>query len=234
MMPMMPSASRLLMVTTAVLAAALSSCAPRQQQRGTVVTSTTNFSSVSFYPSETGLAWTYLPEGDVSTEAPYVVKQLGPTVFNGIPVLAAQMTGRGAEQTWYRTVDNSGVKLFGMRKPGVTISLNPAWQEAPAVGAWKVGLSWEGNSQITVSDDAGKVQANGTLKYRYDVQDYRQVKTPAGTYNVWVVTRQITDTVGGLFPAAQQYWFTPYVGDVRTPEALLMTGRNFTSKVGGK
>ncbi len=45
---------------------------------------------------------------------------------------------------------------------------------------------------------------------------------------MWVVNRQITDTVGGLFPRSQEEWFTPYVGDVRTPEGLLLTDRNFT------
>lgn len=211
----------------------LGSCAPRQQT-GTVITSSTQVNSISFYPFETGLIWNYLPEGDTSKDIPYVMQTQGPTVFLGQPVIASQLSGRGAQQTWYRTYDNSGIKLFGLRKPGVTVSLSPAWQEAPAADAWRVGLHWEGSSSITVQDDTGKVQAKGTLIYRYDVQDTRQVTTPAGTYKVWVVTRQISDDVGGLFPAAQQYWFAPYVGDLRTPENLLLTSKNFNVKGGGK
>lgn len=56
------------------------------------------------------------------------------------------------------------------------------------------------------------------------------MKVGNATYNVFVVTRQISDDVGGLFPAAQQYWFAPFVGDVRTPEALLLTAKNFEVK----
>lgn len=224
-----PAALSLLLAAATLLAG----CAPRQTA-GTVVTAKTEVSGVSFYPHETGLSWWYLPEGDTSKDTPYTLKTLGPTYFQGQPVIASQLTGRGADQTWYRTYDSSGVKLQGIHKPGVTIILSPAWQEAPAENAWRVGLGWEGSSKITIADDNGKVQNQGTLNYRYDVQDSRQVTTPAGTFTVWVVTRQIRDDVGGLFPAAQQYWFTPYVGDVRTPENLLLTARNFALKSGGK
>ena len=65
------------------------------------------------------------------------------------------------------------------------------------------------------------------IEYSYLVQDRRRVETPAGTFEVWVVTRQLTDTLGGLFPATQQLWFAPFVGEVRSPEGLLLTGRNF-------
>lgn len=206
----------------------LSACTPRQTP-AKPVTASTNASSVSFYPYETGLTWTYIPEGEVNT-LPYVLRALGPTIFQGQNTYAVQLTGRGAEQTWYRTYDASGIKLLGFTKPGATVVLNPAWQEAPPQSAWKVGLHWEGTSKIQVLSDDGKVQASGTLKYQYDVQDYRQVKLAAGTFNVYVVTRQISDDIGGLFPAAQQYWFTPYIGNVRTPESLLLTAKNFEVK----
>ncbi len=211
----------------------LSSCAPRQTP-GTVVTARTEISGVSFYPHEAGLVWAYLPEGDTSRDVPYALRTLGPTYFQGQPVVASQLTGRGADQTWYRTYEPSGVWLQGIRKPGVTISLSPAWQEAPAENLWRVGLSWEGSSKITITDDGGKVQGQGSMTYRYVVQDRRQVSTLAGNFNVWVVTRELRDDLGGLFPAAQQYWFVPFVGEVRTPENLLMTGRNFSLKAGGK
>lgn len=208
----------------------LAGCAPRQAPVAAPVKATTEASAVSFYPHESGLSWTYLPEGDTANAQPYVLQGLGPTIFREKTVDAVQLTGRGASQTWYRSYSAGGVKLLGFTKPGVTVALDPAWQEAPAESAWRVGLSWEGSSNVTVLDDAGKVQAQGVLKYRYDVQDYRQVKVPTGTYNVWVVTRQISDDLGGLFPATQQYWFAPFIGDIRTPENLLLTGKNFTVK----
>ncbi|MBZ9714714.1 hypothetical protein [Deinococcus multiflagellatus] len=213
------------------LALGLSACAP---QTTTTVQANTPVSAVSFYPHEPGLAWTYLLEGEAADQPAYLLRALGPTVFFDQPTLAFQMTGRGADQTWYRTVSSSGVLLHGLRKPGVTIRLQPPWREAPAEAEWRVGLSWQGQSQVTVSADDGKEQARGTLTYTYVVQDRRMVQTPGGKFEVWVVTRQLTDTLGGLFPATQQLWFTPFVGDVRTPEGLLLTGRNFTARTGGR
>lgn len=205
----------------------LGACAPTASKGPGTVSARTNVSQVSFYPRESGLAWSYLPEGESAGGLPYTLRALGPTVFAGQQVLAFQLTGRGADQTWYRQISGGGVQLLGFRKPGVTVRLEPAWVEAPTESAWRVGLAWEGSSKITLTSDDGKVQAQGTLRYRYDVLDRRRVTTPAGTFDVWVVTRQISDDVGGLFPQAQQVWFTPYVGDIRTPEGLLLTSRNF-------
>ncbi|AAF11048.1 MULTISPECIES: hypothetical protein [Deinococcus] len=212
----------------------LASCAPRTGPAAAPVRASTPVASVSFYPREAGLVWTYLPESEDTSAVPYVLRGLGPTIFSGVTVTASQLSGRGADQTWYRLYDSRGVRLLGFHKPGVTVSLNPAWQEYPSETAWKVGLVWQGQSAITVASDEGKVQAQGTLNYRYEVQDRRQVKTQAGTFDVWVVTRQISDDVGGLFPATEQLWFTPYVGEVRTPEGLLLTSRNFAPKGGSR
>ncbi|WP_309573196.1 hypothetical protein [Deinococcus sp.] len=219
-------------LTAALLSPALWACAPRAAT-GTVQSSTP-VTSVSFYPHDTGLAWSYLPEGEANGSAPYMLNAKGATVYGAQAVQATQLTGRGADQTWFRTYDAAGVHLHGLNKPGVNVQLIPPWLEYPAENAWKVGLSWDGQSQVTIRGADGAVQGQGTLTYRYLVQDRRSVQTPAGTFNVWVVTRQISDTLGGLFPATQQVWFTPFVGEVRTPEGLLLTARNFTARTGGQ
>lgn len=211
----------------------LGACAPAATQAGTVQASTP-VTGVSFYPLESGLAWSYLLEGEAAGTAPYVLRSLGPTVFAGQKVLSFQLTGRGADQTWFRTVSAGGVQLLGLRKPGVNIRLDPPWQESPAEGAWRPGLTWQGQSEITISGDDGAVQKKGVLTYSYVVQERRAVQTPGGKFDVWVVTRQISDTVGGLFPATQQLWFAPFVGEVRTPEGLLLTARNFATRPGGQ
>ncbi|GHF33486.1 hypothetical protein GCM10017781_07800 [Deinococcus metalli] len=216
----------------ALLLPALGSCAPRATT--TTVQSSTPVTGVSFYPHEAGLTWSYAPEGEAGGAPPYVLRGLGATVYGSQAVQAEQLTGRGAEQTWYRTYDAAGVHLYGLNKPGVNVQLTPPWLEYPAENAWRVGLSWEGQSQVTIRAADGTVQGQGTLTYRYLVQDRRSVQTPAGTFDVWVVTRQISDTLGGLFPATQQVWFTPFVGEVRTPEGLLLTARNFAARPGGQ
>ncbi|GGR90815.1 hypothetical protein [Deinococcus sedimenti] len=228
-----PRFSLLAALLGSVLCAGLGSCAPQASAPGTVQSSTP-LSRVSFYPQETGLRWAYQPEGETAGGVPYVVQNLGPTLFGGEAVTATRMTGRGADQTWYRVADAQGVRLLGLRKPGVTVRLQPAWLEYPATEAWRVGLTWTGQSQVTLVGDDGTVKGTGTLTYSYLVQERRTVRTPGGRFDVWVVTRQISDTVGGLFPATQQLWFTPFVGEVRTPEGLLLTERNFAPRSGGQ
>ena len=216
----------LFMLAPLLTASLLAGCTPRQTAAAVPITAQTPVSSVSFYPKETGLAWSYLPEGE-SGGVPYSLKALGPTVFGDTPVSAFELTGRGAQQTSYRQIDASGQKLLGFRKPGLTVTLSPAWQEWPAEAAWKVGLGWSGSADARLRSDDGKVDQSGTITYRYNVLDQRQVTVAGQTYRVWVVNRQIIDTLGGLFPPSETIWFTPYVGDVRTAEALLLTGRNF-------
>lgn len=217
------------LIPSVLLALALVGCAPTMSTVTEVRPSVVQ-SAASFYPYESGLAWSYVPQDETSAATPYVLRGEGPTIFLDQSVQAMKLTGRGADQTWYRQIDASGVRLLGFRKPGMTVALKPAWREYPSQNAWQIGLTWQGESAITVASDDGKVQAQGTLKYRYVVQDRRQVKVPAGTFDVWVVTRQITDDIGGLFPATQQLWFAPFVGEVMTPEELVMTGRNFAAK----
>lgn len=221
---------RVSLLIPALLLAGLTACVPRTKPTAPPIGTETKFDQVSFYPHESGAVWTYLPEGDAADSPPYTLKVDGPTVYAEQAVIQFHMTGRGADQLWYRTFAADGVRLLGLHKPGVNVSLQPAWLESPAQTAWKLGLSWQGQSQVTISDDSGKVQAQGTLNYSYVVQEKRHVKIPGGEYDVWVVTRQMSDTVGGLFPATQQFWFTPYAGEIRTPEGLLQTGRNYTLK----
>ena len=214
------------MVLTLLPLALLPGCAPRQAASPTPITAQTPLSSVSFYPKETGLSWSYLPEGE-SGGAGYSLKALGPTVFGSVQVSAFELTGRGAQQTWYRQIGAGGQQLLGFRKPGLTVTLSPAWQEWPAENAWKVGLSWNGATTARLRSDDGSVDQSGSVTYRYSVLDQRQVTVAGQTYLVWVINRQISDTLGGLFSPSETIWFTPYVGEVRTAEALLLTGRNF-------
>lgn len=210
-----------------LLPALLAACAPAQQARQAPVTASTSVSQVSFYPFQAGLSWSYLPDGDTQGGQPYTLRALGPSVFGSVQAQAYNLSGRGADQTSYRLISAQGVQLLGFRKPGLSVRLDPPWQEALAEGAWTVGLAWQGESNITVQSDDGRTNVSGKVKYSYRVLDQRSVSIGTQIYRVWVVNRQITDTVGGLFPASQEQWFMPYVGDIRTPEGLLLTGRNF-------
>ncbi|GGJ64842.1 hypothetical protein GCM10008939_05880 [Deinococcus aquiradiocola] len=206
----------------------LAACAPTQQKQEAPVTASTSVSRVSFYPSEAGLAWTYLPDGEDAGGVPYVLRATGPSLFGNVQAQTFTLTGRGAQQTSYHLMSAQGSQLLGFRKPGLSVRLDPPWQELPPVDAWRVGLAWSGESNIAVQSDDGLTNTSGKVNYSYRVLDQRDVTIRGRSYRVWVVNRQITDTVGGLFPRSQEEWFTPYVGDVRTPEGLLLTDRNFT------
>lgn len=219
-MPQFPTSPLL-----AALALGLAACAPRTQDPGKA-TATTSVSTVSFYPSQSGLKWSYIPEGDSLNQPPYTLSALGPTIFGDQAAFAFQLSGRGADQTWYRAVNDAGILLYGFTKPGLTVSLTPPWREAPAASAWKVGLMWQGQSQVSVIAD-GKVVQQGSARYSYTVTDQRSVTVNGQSYRVWVVNRQISDDLGGLFPPSQESWFAPFVGDVRTPEGLLLVGKNY-------
>lgn len=210
------------------VSAVLAACAPTQQAQQAPVSASTSVSQVSFYPYQAGLSWTYLPDGDAQGGQPYTLKALGPTLFGSSQAQAFNLSGRGADQTSYRLISAQGVQLLGFRKPGLSVRLDPPWQEALSEDAWKVGLAWKGESNIAVQSDDGRTNVSGKVNYSYRVLDQRNVSIAGQNYRVWVVNRQITDTVGGLFPASQEQWFMPYVGDVRTPEGLLLTARNFS------
>lgn len=213
-------------VLSALALLGLSGCVPATRANPTIGTSTA-VSQVSFYPQQAGLSWNYLPDGDPAGAQPYVLRSLGPTLFGSTQVRALQLTGRGADQTSYRTYSEGGVYLHGFRKPGLSATLTPPWREFPAQGDWRVGLVWEGSSRVEVRSDDGRTRLSGTTNYRYTVLERRAV-TVAGTgYSVWVVGRQISGDLTSLFGTSQESWFVPYVGDVKTFENLLLSGRNF-------
>jgi hypothetical protein len=210
------------------LMALMASCAPTQSATKPPISASTSVSAVSFYPSQAGLSWSYQPDGENAGGVPYVLRANGPSIFGSVEAQTFNLSGRGADQTSYRLISAQGVQLLGFRKPGLSVRLDPPWQEALGEGAWKVGLAWKGESNIVVQSDDGRTNVSGKVNYSYKVLDQRSVSIGNQSYRVWVINRQITDTVGGLFPASQEEWFAPFVGDVRTPEGLLLTGRNFS------
>lgn len=215
-------------VAAGLAALLLGSCAPRAADPGKAVAAT-SVNAVTFYPAQGGLSWTYVPEGEALNSAPYTLTVLGPTLFGDQPTVAYRFSGRGADQTSFRQVGDGGSLLLGFTKPGLTVSLTPPWREYPAANAWRVGLSWSGESRVQVFSD-GKVVQEGVARYRYTVLEKRRVSVGARPHDVWVVNRQISDNLGGLFPSASQnLWYEPFGWEIRTPEGLLQVGRNYRS-----
>lgn len=207
----------------------LSACAPRQQvQLPAPAQAQIAIRSASFYPDSAGMQWTYIPENEASSD-PYTLQALGQSLFGVSQVQATQLKGRGAQQTWYRQTSDAGQRLLGFSKPGVVVTLTPPLPEYPAASALGLGATWSGSSRVIVRAEDGRLLQSGTVTALYKVLEQRQVTVNKQSYTVWVISRQMNDDLGGLFPASQSIWFTPYVGEVRTAEGLLLMGRNFTS-----
>lgn len=207
----------------------LGACAPRQQvQLPAQAQARTAIRSASFYPDSAGMQWTYIPENEASSD-PYTLQALGQSLFGASQVQATQLKGRGAQQTWYRQTSDAGQRLLGFSKPGVVVTLTPSLPEYPAASALGLGATWSGSSKVSVRAEDGRLLQSGTVTALYKVLEQRQVTVNKQSYTVWVISRQMNDDLGSLFPASQSIWFTPYVGEVRTAEGLLLMGRNFTS-----
>lgn len=209
----------------------LGACTPRQTAAPPTATASTTPTTASFYPVETGLSWSYLPEGEALTRERYVLTATGPTLLGNEAVASYRFFGRGVDRSLYRQVSGNGQFLMGFSLPGLLVTLTPPMREYPAPSEWRVGLVWSGATTVRVIQD-GKLQREGNAEYRFTVLEQRAVTLPSGERReVWVVNRQIVETgAGNLFPASSELWFSPYVGEVRTPEGLLQVGRNYSSR----
>lgn len=213
-----------------LLGSLLTACPPAPSAPVPKASSGATISTVTFYPYQNALEWRYLSPGDALTLAPYVRKAGGATLLGDIPVQTSTQIGRGTETTWYRTYSDTGVYLNGIAKPGLKVLINPAWREYPASGEWRVGLRWSGSSNLTILDDTGKERQKLTGNYVYTVLEQADRTVNGVAYRVWVVNRQIIGEAKNLFPESSDFWFVPYVGEVKTPEGLLLSGTNFKSR----
>lgn len=181
--------------------------------------------AASFFPVETGLAWEYLIEGDALSGEPILTRSIGPTTLDGQPTHRLRTTGRGIDITRYYRHDASGLLLVREDRPGVVLQYQPPMLVLPTEAHLTVGARWGGSTlaHVTFLEAPPERQHQTiTLEYLHHATDYRAVNTPAGTYDAFVITTEATDPASGN-PARYERWFTPYVGELRTADALLLT-----------
>lgn len=208
----------------------LSACAPSAEPEttaaGTVLTGT-----VSYDPATTGGSWSYLPNGATLEDVPVVVTALGPTVVDGVVREAWRMTGRGFDVTWFRERRADGRYLVREERPGTEITFDPPILELPS-GPLQVGDIWSGSTQATVTfPDAAPENRRSALRVDWSttVVDRRTISVPAGTFDAFVlnfVTRTFDDQGTIVEQLTQEQWFVPYVGEVRTENALFLLSSN--------
>lgn len=181
--------------------------------------------AAGFFPLETGLAWEYLIEGDALSGDPIVTRSIGPTTLDGQPTHRLRTTGRGIDITRYYREDATGLLLVREDRPGVVLQYAPPMLVLPTEGHLTIGARWGGSTlaHVTFLEAPPERQRQSiALNYTHHVTDYREVTTPAGTFDAFVITTEATDPASGN-PARYERWFTPYIGELRTADALLLT-----------
>lgn len=180
----------------------------------------------SYYPHQTGLAWTYLAEGESVLTPPYTLTVLGPTVMAGERVVLTRLRGRAVDITYYHRHDDSGVHLLREDRAGYTITYTPPIQELPAEGTLAPGAAWEGQTVATIThDDPKQATERHNITYRYTVLEHRAAQLPAGRFDTYTIELQASDATNKT-DTRQHAWFTPYVGYVRLRGDLILTGGN--------
>ncbi len=210
----------------ALAAIALSACAPAPAARISV---TQLSEAPTYYPHSTGAVWSYLPEGEAQ-DAPVLVQQVeGPTLIDGQTLTVWRTTGRGLETRTYRDYREDGVFIPRETGPGYVTTITPAIREWPRERTLRVGSSWGGEAVATVNfTDAGKSE-EVRLEYRFEIVDARPVTTPAGSFEVFVVSfesRSYNPAGEAQEVLRQELWFTPFVGEVKTDAGLFLLSSN--------
>ena len=219
-----------------LLATLLAACAPSAQE-GPRVTVEQLTESISFYPSQTGATWEYLPDGAGLDENPLYARIEGPVVLDGEVVTAWRLVGRGIDETDLRRQDASGVHLLRTMKPGSVIDFDPPLQQLPPRSELRRGASWGGETTALVRFPQARPQDrehHWQIEYRYTVVDERVTSVPAGRFRVFVIDFQsVTRDEAGRVQEqlSQQVWFAPHVGKVRNESGYYLVGANFDLSV---
>lgn len=223
---------RRLSIICFVLVALITACTP-QTEDAERVTVDQFAGSVSFYPQETGIVWTYVPPGG-SLESPALQQIIeGPTVLKDDIWIATSIVGVGLSGSRYRQYRSDGVYRLRETAPGVETTYDPPIREFPAERELFVGSSWTGETTATIFfSDAKPDEQTQTqqVSYTYTVVDKRTINNlPIGPVEVLVINLvgRLFDADGGVSQELkQEVWFAPYVGEVRTREGFLLIDTN--------
>lgn len=188
---------------------------------------------VGYYPTQTGVRWSYLPNGAQLSDPRVEVTVEGPTVLDGETWIATHMEGRGLDVRWFRQERDDGIYLAREERPGLEIEFDPPLRELPGEGELRTGLTWNGETTASVTfPEATEENRHATreLSYRTTVVDRRTVTVAAGEFEVFVLnfTSRQTDEDGEVVDElTQEFWYAPFVGEVRTENEFYLVDGNF-------
>lgn len=208
----------------------IASCAPAETAPPPRVgTGVVGGPQTTFYPSSTGLSWTYLPsaqDGSIDPAAPpYELRIDGPRSFQGKVLIAHRFFGRTQNITYFREIGEQGVRLHGLDSPDfVTVSYDPPILEYPPEGRLVNGYSWGGDTQVTTVTVRGQ-QVTATMRYQYKVLGTEKYRIGESTYDTIAINYEATISTGEKLGSV--IYFAPRIGEIRTKEGLVLWRKNF-------
>lgn len=214
----------LLLITAAIMTA----CAPATSPKPPTPRATASLTpdAPTYYPHQTGLAWTYLAEGESILTPPYALSVIGPSVVNGERVILSRLRGRTLDITYYHQHTTAGVHLLREDRPGYHITYDPPLQELPRENGLAPSVTWGGRTTATITyDDPSKPTEQQDITYRYTVLEQRPANLPAGQLDTYTIEFMARDE-GSNVETRQHVWFTPHVGYARLRGDLILTGGN--------
>ncbi len=195
----------------------LAACAPRtaEPQTNTAIIQ----GPVGFYPSQPGLDWVYLPPRASTGDPPLRLSIIGPTTFEGQPVIRFRLSGRGLERSYYRQIDASGVRLLGIEDFDrlQVARYTPAIQEYPPQASLAVGARWGGQTREVIELRSGNQVtrvSDRVLDYSYTVLGKSNVTVPAGSFEVFRIGLEYRDPRNPNLRENFELWFFPGVGEI--------------------
>ncbi len=185
---------------------------------------------ITYYPFQTGAAWQYLRDGDRLSDPRSSTIIDGPTIVDSEVWISFTKTRPGYQERGFRRVTPDGVFLHSRIVLGLTsIRYDPPLQEFPPEGALRVGAQWSGETTVTMSNLGRPESETLDVQYVYTVVDRRTVNTPAGSIEVFVIdltSRNVSPDGELLDEETSQFWFTPFIGEVRTNQGWVLIDSN--------
>ena len=225
----MRTPKRALLAGAALLALTTVACAPSAGRSDQRVEVQQLSEPTTYYPYQTGAVWRYLPEGARLSDPRASVVVEGPTVVDGGVWISFHEVRPGWEQRSYRQFRDDGVYLHSQVRLGITtIRYDPPLREFPEPGSLRVGSIWSGETTITLSLGDGSEPQVSDVEYVYTVVDRRTVQVPAGPLDVFVIdlTTRLIDDGEVAEESSRQFWYAPYVGEVRLRTGHVLVDTN--------
>ena len=216
----------------------VAACTPPAVQN---VTTTVTSDQVSYYPSQSGLVWSYLKPGEPLDTAPYIVRIEGPTSYQSKVLTALRFIGRGQERFYYREFDQSGVKLWGEGSPEFyQITYDQPVQEYPPEATLAAGKTWTGSTTASLVTKEGTRRVRFTYISKVVIKEKFKVRDTE--YDAFLILRDnrleyldlsAADAAKPQFQPileSQRIRFVPFIGEVETREGLVLVNYNFKAK----